>query len=64
MRLFEDRYTRVGFPPKGEEVVVGCFCFRFVPGQDEGPPQLQVGECADGIAAYHSTMVKNFLELR
>ena len=64
LRLREDRDVGVGVFPEREEILVGSLRLDRISRQRERSAQLQVRQCADGIAGNDPAMIENFLEFR
>src|ERR1700722_6710871 len=60
--LLQYRDVGVGVSPERKEILVGNLCLGLVSRQHVGSAQLQVCQCADGIADHGPAVIKNFLE--
>ncbi len=60
--LLEDRDAGVGVFPEREEILVGSLCLVLISRQSERSAELQVRQCADGIADHDPPVSENFLE--
>lgn len=61
--LFVDGDVRISVLPEGEEVLICCFSFRGIVLHDISSAELQMGQCAYGIAQHNAPVVENLLEL-
>ena len=62
--LLEDRDVGVGVFPECEEILVGSLCLGLISRQSERSAELQVRQCADGIADHDPAVIENLLEFR
>ena len=62
LRLQQNWSVGVRVFPEREELLVGRLGLDLVSRQNERSAQLQVRQCADGIAEHDSSVVDNFLE--
>src|ERR1035438_346943 len=62
--LLEDRDVGVSVFPEAEEILVSSLCLDLVARDSERSTELQVRQCADGIADYDPAVIENLLEFR
>src|SRR5580700_3197506 len=60
--LLQDGDVGVSVFPERKEILVGGSCFASISRECVGSAQLQVRQCADGIAEHDPSVVDNFLE--